>query len=853
MGSPLTGDFEAVLEISVETVNRLLAGLHQNAFNKAELPSFPHSLIERIGDTYSLDGVRGTVYAQVGSPHIELIDGSTDRFWLEVDVRAWFRADTGSEPFPAFINGRVRARYRIQDIDPNCTSWKEVADEYLWIRVDPDTVTFRGTAEDDETFSDLTVINPQPADDPVPAVTRQLAYQLATRFEATPHKVDPGFRRGRMRSLAPTVIVPVSLSGGLPVGDIASVNNSVLSGFDFAIRVDREYIMSHARKALADIRDQINTMPSVPTTASGPFGSFDTVYRVYANNDFAASWQASGPSTSIRLTGSGGATTESVLPNVTFDVEQFLDLGFDSSTETLTLTVGKRFVTALEDVGPAVHDVVQSVASNACVDVAPRVNSAMSRKQDMIEQLKTLDDEADATIDGAEFLDDGIILRGTVWLARRARPVLSFDTLPSGSGFSALLSWIPGGHIDSFEWSWTWVGENQPAGSARWRDRFIFRRPRGRPSRWGLTTADERLPGLDGMGRVCLTIRGRQVDSVTGVLKPVQVVAYCRRYGLPLSKYPSGRGLLKNVPELSEDVPFPQLSVVDAIAVEAPAPNTLVVYADEKFDGEIVDVVGAALDLCGREDAGLVFLMLFREDSVGVREMRSAMQGMRDLTARTGLAAMVNEDVQGTWAQALSMGAGSNEMAWRLLSPRGGVTWMHEGRVDVESLGKALDACLMPAPVPRPAPIRRAVPIGARLPIGAMTIGPRRSERWESNCPPVNLSRATRGGTKLVLVQRNSEASERLLNELSVGTSIEGPPRVVVVVDGADEQEADSMRDYLGLRFTTVGDPTGAVSDRLGVGIWPAVLTIGPDGVVRGIEHRGAELTVVTEHKAVAE
>jgi hypothetical protein len=92
-----------------------------------------------------------------------------------------------------------------------------------------------------------------------------------------------------------------------------------------------------------------------------------------------------------------------------------------------------------------------------------------------------------------------------------------------------------------------------------------------------------------------------------------------------------------------------------------------------------------------------------------------------------------------------------------------------------------------------------------------------------------------------------------LLNDLSVGSSIEGPPRVIVVVDGADEQEAGSMRGYLGLPFTTVGDPTGVVSDRLGVGIWPAVLTVGPDGVVREIEHRGAELTVVTEHEAVAE
>src|SRR5688572_7954308 len=148
MPNSLTGDFDAVLQISGGTINRLLASMHQNAFANPDLPSFPHSVRMRIGDQDPIDGVRGVVRAQIGVPRIELIHGATDRFIMEVGVRAWYRPDPATEPFPAFIHGTVRAEYRVVDIDPSCLGWSKLAHEYLWIRVVQDSVTFRGTAED---------------------------------------------------------------------------------------------------------------------------------------------------------------------------------------------------------------------------------------------------------------------------------------------------------------------------------------------------------------------------------------------------------------------------------------------------------------------------------------------------------------------------------------------------------------------------------------------------------------------------------------------------------------------------------------------------------------------------------
>ena len=53
---------------------------------------------------------------------------------------------------------------------------------------------------------------------------------------------------------------------------------------------------------------------------------------------------------------------------------------------------------------------------------------------------------------------------------------------------------------------------------------------------------------------------------------------------------------MKHLPELSQDVPFPQLSVYDVGAVAASSPNTLVLSAGERFDPETIYVLKDALD-----------------------------------------------------------------------------------------------------------------------------------------------------------------------------------------------------------------------------------------------------------------
>ena len=261
MPNPLTGDFDAVLQISGSTLDRLMASMHQNAFENPKLPSFPHSVRMRIGDDHAYEGVRGLAHAQVSVPQIKLIHGATDRFMLEVWVRAWYRPDPGTEPLPAYINGMVRAEYRLQDIDPSCPGFSKNAADFLWFRVVRDSVQFRGTAVDDVGFGDMVAI---PSGDPeaieaanIAKVTRQIARLLAKRFEATPHPVSKRFRRGSLRSLnnqgGSAIALPLGLNGD-PWGNIHSVDNVLLNGTDLAVGVNVNYLMSVAQKARAAVR-----------------------------------------------------------------------------------------------------------------------------------------------------------------------------------------------------------------------------------------------------------------------------------------------------------------------------------------------------------------------------------------------------------------------------------------------------------------------------------------------------------------------------------------------------------------------------------------------------------------------
>jgi hypothetical protein len=851
MPNPITGDFEAVLQVSGSTVNRLTASMHQNAFSKPNLPSFPHSVRMRIGDDHPLEGVRGLVHAQVGVPVIELIHGATDRFRLQVGVRAWYRPDPGTEPMPAFIHGTLHAEYRVHDIDPSCPGWSKNAADFLWIRVVRDSVRFVGTTAEDKGTLDVYVADPATADADAAAnvakVTRQAARLLARRFEATPHPVSKRFRRGSLRSLnAPiggsAVALPIGLSGE-PWGDIHSIDNLLLNGFDLAVGVNIGYIWGLVDAAMGPIKTFSRT---VPVSAAG----ISTVYRVGVHPP-SIQWLPQGSHAIFKVVVNGWANTNSILANASFTIDQEVVLGFGGglwlapgslSVKVQASGLGHGTVanTVKAQILAAVPPMVQAVCNNA----QPSLDKLAEQTGQLADQLKTLDDQAAVWLDAAEFVADGIVIRGTIDVAPRKRIVAHHEVTAASDAHNALESWIPGGRIDRMEWSWSWSGSGE-SGSAAFSDRFLLRRPRGRLGRWGMVVNPSTpLPGLDGWGTVCLRITGACIDPVTGQFKTVTSTRKCTRFGPIISDY-FGKGsrlFLRDVPELSQEAPFPQLSDIPLIAPPRAnqaqgAVNTLVVYVDEQWEG-IADTLATGLETCRRYDAGLGVLVLFKDGLLEADGGRLPAQ-MTRLGHKIGISLHVNEDVAGCWTRALELATGSGEPGWALISPEGIATWTHSGRIAPEELGRALDVHLRRCADLRPLPYSSGINAGSV--IGATALHPGLADLSDlitQPCPPPPLGRLIASDTALVFVQKHSKASISHLRKLRARHDQEGERAIfiIAVFDETSQREAEALKEELGLDVVALGDPEGRITDRFRIGIWPTTIKMGRGGVVSDVQ-----------------
>jgi hypothetical protein len=859
MANPLTGDFEAVLQVSGNTINRLLAGLHQNGFSNPKLPSFPHSVQIRIGGDHAIDGVRGLVRAQVAVPRVELIHGVTDRFRLEVGLRAWFVPDYDSKPFPAFVHGIVHAEYRLEDIDPHCAGWSRDGADYFWVRVVKESVRFEGTADDDSSPLDSQVVvavtNTAVADAANAAkVTRQVAGLLATRFTATPHPVGKRFRRGAMRSLnvpvsGTAVATAIGLSGE-PAGNIASVNTVLLDGADLALALNVNFLMSVVSQSLDPIRAFNRSVPiHIKTPVYLP--DINTVYHVTVDPPIAT-WEPHGGHALIKVKVHGRAQTNSVLANATFDVTQDIVLGFDAGSGTFTLSPGAANVTVhagglysgtvASTVKAGILAELPIVVQAACNQARPQLEALTARTQDLTQQLQTLDPAASTNLDAAVFTVDGIVLRGTIGLGRRAVPVVQFEKLVDGSAFSALQSWIPGGRIDRFRWSWSWSASATGAPGFTLRDdRFLLRRPFARPSRWGISLSAQPLPGLDGIGSICLRVSGVRTDPVTGNLVAVQSTQRCKLFslGFVLPDGKPGRLFLRDTSGATARTSFAEMPLV-AIGARTPAAstaNTLVVRVGERWDRETIATLREGVHACRRYDAGLSLLVLFREGALEGGGLHAVAE-IEEMARGLGIGAHVNEDVQGAWTRTLALGD-EQVTGWAMLSPQGTPVWTHLGPLSADKLANVLDTHLRTAADASPSPLGLHHEVGEV--VNGHMLDPDYFDEIEQHCPPPPYGTRGLGDATVAFVQKGSAASlAELRGLLTAGTSAEGErPVVIAVIDGADAREATALQSELGHEVVAIADASGTVTDRFGIAVWPTTVTLKRDGTISAIAPGG--------------
>src|SRR5205823_137287 len=229
-----------------------------------------------------------------------------------------------SAPLADLISGKVRAEYRLADIDPRRNGRARGAGNYLSFKVVEDSVEFHGTVDNelDPAGGGLPLDVPATID----KVNRQLRHLLSIAFSAPPQRVSKRFSRGSMMSLAKgpgntAVAIPLAPPGPA----LGSIDQVVLEAHDFGVALRAEVLLRQIRPVLEDMRAGFVEHISFR----------DIQYNVTLTSA-SAEWTGSG----FVVHMSGQALTEKWEYDLTFDITQSVLVGFDAVSERLSFISG---------------------------------------------------------------------------------------------------------------------------------------------------------------------------------------------------------------------------------------------------------------------------------------------------------------------------------------------------------------------------------------------------------------------------------------------------------------------------------------------------------------------------------
>ncbi len=824
--SSLTGDFPAVFQVSGGTINRLLASMHQNDRQDPTTPSFPHSLEFRYGDEYTYERPAGLARVQIGVPRLRLEHGSTDRFGLEVAIRAYTESDPWHDALTEFANGTVTAQYALTRPDPSWPGWSGVdVSRYLAVRLVEGSVNFSGEVGGGwGVMPDLT--------DPgveIPRFTEQVAELLRTSFTPSPIEA-PGLGPGRLRSLVggggSAVAGPIEI-GGSTGGQIESIGEEWLAGRDAGLGLSSDFILARLRESLQGLQSDI--------VVRVDFGIDSTVYHVRVSPG-APEWSAAGDRASITIRISASATTASVLPNATVNVVQTVELRFDAANKTFTLTplpasvtsdVSGPFGGAIEDaLNGAVQGEVRNRIGPVLQSAVVALNRLLAGGDQLGAQLRRMDRWLTLRFNEAVFRSDGVAVLGRATPAPRAKPVVTFSKNEDTTAFTALATWIPGGQVKRFRWWWIWPSADLEATNTKrkYTDRFYLRGPLATDPHGMPYLGD--LPGLHGNGGVVLNIDGSVVDERSGALVPVEAgyqVGF--NYTFPWELPPwitdlhwrEGFRLDQGEGPRPDELRLGTLRKPIRRATGFSA-NTLLVTEGGTLTEATLETVEQAVTGHERRDAGLLTAAIFA-DGESAKAGSGVVERLRSLESNADVPLVVAETVDSVLWDALALPTGTNEPSYRLISPSGGVTWSHDGALSAAELTTALTNTLMASPPPAAEVVVGGAGPGTRLWEAAESLTGAGGEGLPS--PP--LGRHADGPRLAVFVDSRSADSVEEVGRLA--------GEAVVFVNGGVEG-VRTLNSQLETAVDAIPDPGGRIAASLGIDCWPTTVRLDERGEV---------------------
>lgn len=866
MANPLTGDCEAVLQVSTRLINGLLAALHQNSVSDAAPLKLLHEGTVRHGDpprrhdeladftdwavSYSDAGgasgpasvgpflvgtappgaaivmasvltgavapntgileepgpvIRGTARVQLASPTVTIPPASSAEIAVHVWVRAHYTPDAATTVLPAPIHGEVTATYDVRRLPTNTGGAR------LHIKASADDAKISFTPAPG---SGLDVIE-------AARISAEVRKAVREGFVAPPVDLPPGFPFSEFKGLSAggsqAIALPIALSPSPPpAAAVATVTNPFIGSSGFAFAVAKE--AADRWIDLEGVRAGVGARSlTIPLRRWG--FPIDVVYTLRFSQGPTLTWSNGAIEVSGRVeveTGSWWA------PNGFVAFRQRLALRLDAASQVISLVaVG----------GPDVdeswfipHDtavgIVLTEMTDAVADAADPVRTTFAdARTKLTDALRTFDAASSATYTAVAITPDGIVVRGEPSGSARRAPVIAITERDGGQTFSAQTSWIPGGRIERLIWSWVehpgltaWSGQ---AKSAVTEHGFLLPRP----------------AGVTDAGNVCLRLEGTQI-AAGGQASIIAGGGTCLVPGMP--------GVLE-IPSWWEPVTVPvwlpdigasaamRLGIAGHVSVQTGvpigggvSPNTLVCFPEWSASQPLAPLAQALGQM--RRAAGSILVTVVLPAGA-FDATRRDIEAKLEVLTRARVRVVMTEDDEGGWSR--TFGASRRPSVF-LVNAKRQFVWKHEGEIVPATMAAALDRHVLPAPAPRFQPLRLRVAPGDPAPDSVFDDG--RGDR-------VALHRLR--GRKVVLSfwQPWSAPCLKELERLSRVADRSGPgePRVVAVHGGAAAEALDRARKQYGESILFAHDVNQSIARVYGVRCWPTTVTIDEGGSVEGI------------------
>jgi peroxiredoxin len=615
------------------------------------------------------------------------------------------------------------------------------------------------------------------------------------------------------------VALPLQLSDNpAPAGGVAGITQSFIgpSGFGFAVASDFVVGLIDPAKVAGEIeKRKIRVHVSV-------FGHGGTVtYGLRFTSGPTLTFQTGTVEVSGRVAVETGTWWA---PNGFVSFKQPLTLVLDGSTQRIdVVTAGDPSVDESWFIphGTAVNAVKNGIA-DALAGIRPTVRHVFEdARLRLANALRTFEGSASVDYTQVDVRPDGVVVRGQVATANRIAPVVEVHEVSAGGPLTAFQSWIPGGRIDRFTWSWVEYPPESPgpwSGVARMETlthRFLFDRPAG------ITSASEVCLRIEGE-RILPDGRVEAVDAGFVCLPPAPVFGLNAPSWFAPATVPLWKPGLPATTRLRDAIGA-HISVYNDRPQEQLTQNTLVFFPDWRSDAPF-DALARALTAARRPMLPAVLIVLPTEAfDMPRREVEARLGRFPPVIASR---VQVAEDTESGWSQTFGVDA---RPALFLINARGEFVWNGGGAIDPARITAALESLMVPAPRPRFQPLRMKVAAGDRAPDVLF-----RDDRGNEGA----LHRFLGRSVTLTFWQSWSKPCLDELRRLETLLHDVGHTDAAVVAfhGGPAPKSFDAIRRQHGLSFPIVDDAEHRVARRFGVRCWPTTISIDAEGRIERVQ-----------------